>query len=222
MEGWIKLHRKLLKSDVFENEKLLKMFVWCLIKASRTEREQVIGATTVNLLPGQFVTGRRKASIELGIKESTVTSCLKRLEKMNIISMKSNRSYTIVTVDNWELYQDGKEMDNNKTTTNSQQNNTNKKEEKEKNNNICRFTPPNYDEVYKYCVERNNGIDAQKFIDFYTAKGWLVGKNKMKDWKAAVRTWEKGNTKSNSQQVAGASSNSVNLDQNGYMPIDAL
>ena len=115
---------------------------------------------------------------------------------------------------------DGKEMDNNKLTTNSQQNNTNKKEEKEKNNNICRFTPPPYDEVFNYCVERNNGIDSQRFIDFYSAKGWLVGRNKMKDWKAAVRTWEKSNTKSSPQQVAR--SNSVNLDQNGYMPIDAV
>ena len=43
----------------------------------------------------------------------------------------------------------------------------------------------------KYCQERGNNVDAQRFIDYYTANGWLVGKNKMKDWKACVRTWEK-------------------------------
>lgn len=52
------------------------------------------------------------------------------------------------------------------------------------------FTPPTIEEVEAYCKERDNGVDAQKWYDFYSAKGWMIGKNKMKDWKAAVRTWE--------------------------------
>lgn len=52
------------------------------------------------------------------------------------------------------------------------------------------FVPPTLSEVKAYCQERNNGINPQSFIDFYSSKGWFVGKNKMKDWKAAVRTWE--------------------------------
>ena len=58
----------------------------------------------------------------------------------------------------------------------------------------ARFTPPTVDEVDAYCKERGNGVDAQKFVDFYDSKGWMVGKNSMKDWKAAVRTWEKGDS----------------------------
>jgi hypothetical protein len=54
-----------------------------------------------------------------------------------------------------------------------------------------RFTPPSIDEVKAYCQERGNGVDAERFIDYYNANGWRVGKNAMKDWKAAVRTWEK-------------------------------
>jgi len=54
-----------------------------------------------------------------------------------------------------------------------------------------RFTPPTLEEVTAYCIERNNSVDPQHFIDYYTSNGWLVGKNKMKDWKAAVRTWER-------------------------------
>ena len=53
------------------------------------------------------------------------------------------------------------------------------------------FSPPSIEEVREYCKERGNGIDAEGFIDAYTAKGWLIGKTPMKDWKAAVRTWEK-------------------------------
>lgn len=62
------------------------------------------------------------------------------------------------------------------------------------------FTPPTVDEVRAYCEERNNGIDAQAFVDFYSMKGWMVGKNKMKDWRAAVRTWEKRERETPPQQ----------------------
>lgn len=63
-----------------------------------------------------------------------------------------------------------------------------------------RFTPPTLPEVQAYCSERNNGIDAQRFIDYYTANGWRVGKNPMKDWKAAVRTWERSSGSKPAQQ----------------------
>ena len=53
-----------------------------------------------------------------------------------------------------------------------------------------RFSPPSLDDVANYCFERNNNVDPQRFVDYYTSNGWMVGKNKMKDWKAAVRTWE--------------------------------
>lgn len=53
------------------------------------------------------------------------------------------------------------------------------------------FSPPSLTEVKSYCSERENNVDPQGFIDFYEAKGWMIGKNKMKDWKAAVRTWER-------------------------------
>lgn len=57
-----------------------------------------------------------------------------------------------------------------------------------------RFTPPTLEDVQNYCFERNNNVDAQRFIDYYTSNGWKVGKNPMKDWKAAVRNWERTST----------------------------
>lgn len=53
-----------------------------------------------------------------------------------------------------------------------------------------RFVPPTVDDVRGYCFDRGNSVDPQRFVDYYTSNGWMVGKNKMKDWKAAVRTWE--------------------------------
>ena len=62
------------------------------------------------------------------------------------------------------------------------------------------FLKPTVDEINTYCSERKNSVDANIFFDFYESKGWLIGKTKMKDWKAAVRTWEKN---SNSKKDTG-------------------
>ena len=63
------------------------------------------------------------------------------------------------------------------------------------NNNITysnkRFKKPTIDEIVLYCVDRNSSVQAAEFYDFYESKNWYIGKNKMKDWKAAVRTWER-------------------------------
>lgn len=57
------------------------------------------------------------------------------------------------------------------------------------------FKKPTLEEVQKYCEERKNTVNPQKFVDFYESKGWFIGKNKMKDWKACIRTWENKNVK---------------------------
>lgn len=59
------------------------------------------------------------------------------------------------------------------------------------------FLPPTISEVKEYCEKRKNGISPEQFVNFYQSKGWMIGKNKMKDWKAAVRTWEIQNRKNN-------------------------
>lgn len=65
---------------------------------------------------------------------------------------------------------------------------------KKRSKTASRFTPPSLDEVIDYCNKRQNGVDPERFIDYYTSNGWKVGKNPMKDWKAAVRTWERSET----------------------------
>ena len=70
-----------------------------------------------------------------------------------------------------------------------------------------RFEKPTLSEIEQYCIERNNNINAAHFYDYYESNGWKVGKNSMKDWKAAVRTWErseyrKPNSKKNSKEDA--------------------
>jgi hypothetical protein len=70
-----------------------------------------------------------------------------------------------------------------------------------------RFTPPTADEVASYSDEINAGVDGQQFVDFYESKGWMIGKNKMKDWKAAVRTWKRSENQRGSKITTAVRSN---------------
>lgn len=73
-----------------------------------------------------------------------------------------------------------------------------------------RFSEPTVEDVSAYCRERGNNIDPQRFVDYYTSNGWMVGRNKMKDWKAAVRTWEK-------QEYSTGSKNSEKSTNNIFL-----
>lgn len=96
------------------------------------------------------------------------------------------------------------EQNENKTESNAHQTRKEKEREKEveveverekdivkENYKRKKFTPPAVDEVAAYCQERRNGINAQHFVDYYSSRNWMLGKVKMSDWRAAVRTWEK-------------------------------
>jgi hypothetical protein len=76
------------------------------------------------------------------------------------------------------------------------------------------FQKPTFEEVQAYCQERNNGVDVKRWYDYYTANGWKVGKNPMKDWRAAVRTWERGS-------VAAPASRKT-ADEDFYAQLNAL
>lgn len=73
---------------------------------------------------------------------------------------------------------------------NKEQTKTNSNDNEEKPTKIKRFVKPSVQEVQEYCNQRKNGLNAQQFVDYYEARGWKIGNNSMKDWKAAVRTWE--------------------------------
>ena len=99
-------------------------------------------------------------------------------EEKALLSMKDNDAYTLgIPSGNQTVYQMETEVRLGKDSIGK--------------NNISRFAPPTLEEVKSYCLERKNNVDAENFINFYESKGWMIGKNKMKDWKAAVRTWEK-------------------------------
>lgn len=135
-DGWIKLHRKIIESSVFDNPHILKMWIWSLSKATHKEHKQMVGLQEVELKIGQFVFGRKVAAKELHLTESNTYRLLKALEKMNLISINSNNKFSIVTIENWVFYQGQEKISNNKRTTSEQQvNNTVTTNEQQTNTN---------------------------------------------------------------------------------------
>jgi DNA-binding PadR family transcriptional regulator len=101
MEGYIKLHRKILDNGVFADAELLKVFVWCILKANTSSN--IIFGRKVSV--GQFITGRITASEELYIKPSTIYKRLQKLKKQGYIDISSNTKNTLITVINYKSYQ---------------------------------------------------------------------------------------------------------------------
>lgn len=85
-----------------------------------------------------------------------------------------------------------------------------------KNMRQKKFVPPTVEEVAAYCLERKNKVDAAYFVDHYTSNGWKVGKQNMKDWKAAVRTWEKNGYNQPSKKQDAAEPNGYSFDLEEY------
>jgi len=190
MSGWIKLHRQITDWEWYDDHNTFRLFIHLLLKANHKERSY--RGTTIEV--GCIMTGRELLSKETGLSVQQIRTCLERLKLTNEITIKSDKQGTIIQVVKYKDYQ---VLTNESTTnqpTSNQQVTTNKNDNKEKNDNNT-FKPPTADDVKSYCLERNNFVNAETFIDFYESKGWMVGKNKMKDWKACVRTWEKTNTK---------------------------
>jgi hypothetical protein len=142
MEGYFKVHRKILDSQVFAHQTALKIWVWCLAKVTFKERFVGLkvgkGETTVKLNPGQFIFGRFKAEEELNIDGSTIYKWMQRFAspEFDMIIIESNNQYSIVTICNWEQYQNGDEEEvttkeqprDSHVTTEEQPRNTNNKD----------------------------------------------------------------------------------------------
>ena len=116
------------------------------------------------------------------------------VEEKSMLGIKSNKAYTLdVSKMDTECIHNGYIGKDSIGKVSIDKNSIDKdsKGESVRGEKAKRFYPPTLDEVKQYCEERKNNIDPMAFIDIYSSKGWMIGKNRMKDWKAAVRTWER-------------------------------
>lgn len=191
MEGYILLHRKMVDWEWYGNVNTCMVFLHCLFKANWKPCKW----QGIEIQAGQFVTSLPNMARETGLSVQQIRTAIKHLKSTGEITDKSYTKFRLITVNNWCRYQLDNRQTNSQLTDNQQATNrqlTAIEEIKESNKEINkRFVPPTVDEVKAYCQERNNQVDPERFVDFYESKNWMIGKNKMKDWKAAVRTWEK-------------------------------
>ncbi len=233
INGYFKLFRKLVQWGWYQNNNVKAVFLHCLIRVNFSDQpfEGMI------IKRGQFVTSEKNLASELGLSRQQVRTAINKLKSTNEITTQSTNKFTIVTVTNWEKYQNGIENTTNEitnTVTNEQPTNNqritneqpqyknikNDKNDKNDKNIFIEdeppkktksFIPPTVEEVRAYCLERSSPVDAEQFVNYYSAIGWLVGKNKMKDWRAAVRTWERNYRGDNQNKQIAKKSSSGNI-----------
>lgn len=195
---YIKLFRKMLTWEWYGDTNTTRVFLHILLKVnyepSRYKGHE-IGA-------GECVFGRRKWAEELGLSERQVRTAIEHLKATNEITTKSTNRFTIIHVEKWAFWQIGEGKPTNKPTnsksnkrpTSDQQATTSKESKnvrKEEVINIRNLIPPTLEMVTEYIEANNYNVDAEAFMDYYNSKGWLVGRSKMKDWQASVRTWSR-------------------------------
>lgn len=210
---YIKLSRNILSWEWYSDINTCRLFIHMLLKANW--REGNFRGTTVPR--GSFVSSIGKLAEETQLTPDEVRTAIKHLIRTHEVTKQSYSKYTVFTVKNYTMYQN---FPSNSTGNSHSIPKLFPTIEEKKEGNIKedtnvskkRFAPPSVDEVRAYCAERNNGIDPQSFIDFYESKGWMVGKNHMRDWKAAVRTWERNRTK----PPNGKKGSFNNFAQNNY------
>lgn len=198
MGGWIKLHRSLLDWEWWDDRSTTRIWLTILLSVNH-EPKRWHG---IDIKAGEMVTSYARLAEKSGLSVRAVRTALEHLKSTQNVTCKPTKHYTIISVVKWADFQGIDIMTDtptdtqltNKRHTTDKQPTTNKNEKNDKNiRNI--FICPTLDEVTAYCRQRHNKVDPQTFIDFYESKGWMVGKNKMKDWKACIRTWEKSDVK---------------------------
>ena len=199
-EGWISVHRSLQCHWLWAEKPFSKGQAWIdmLMMANHADKKFLLGKELVEVKTGSFITSELKLHEKWGWSKTKVRNFLEVLETDGMIVKKTDRKKTTITIENYSSFQNSQTTqrpvkDHTKTSERPQKdtnNNVNNDNNVNNNNNKGRFTPPTIEEVTAYCQERKNNVSPEAFINHYTSKGWMIGKNKMKDWKAAVRTWE--------------------------------
>lgn len=153
MDGWLKLYRSILDSAVFQDAEIFKVWIWLLCNVAFEQHDTVCYGKVIHLKPGQIATGRKKIAQCTDLNENKVYRALTVLKSLGNIEIKATNKYSIITVVNWDKYQDenvkrtsSEQQNNSKTTTEEQQDDSKRTQhkngkngKKEKNIYICSF-----------------------------------------------------------------------------------
>ena len=189
-EGWISIYRSLKKKSWYNKPDYLAMWIHLLLKANHKEQQIMFAGGIINLKPGEFVTGRKVLSEETGINEAKVQRLLSYFEtKEQQIEQRTDRQKRIITIKNWDIYQQSEQRVNNERTTSEQRVNTDNNINNINNINKNTIKPKRKASFLKisFNFEKQswinlNGTHKSIWIEAYPALSIDAELNKMKAW----------------------------------------
>ena len=187
MNGWIRLDRAIQENFLWQEPEALKLWLYLLMAASLTDKATAFNGQMLNIKRGQLVFGLNAASARLNISIRRLRKYLNWFETDDMIDKQITNKFSIISITNYSQYQDAGKQASSKSQATAKQTSTTI----QVTSNNKQSIPPTVEEVRAYCDSRSNGIDPEMFIAFYEARGWKIGKDRMKSWKACVVTWEK-------------------------------
>ena len=203
--GYIKIDRKILEWEWYTDVNTFRVFIHMILKANWKDAK----FQGVEVPRGSFVSSYSTIASETCLSLRSVRTAIAHLTLTGEVTVKRHAKFSVFTVKNYCLYQSSDTVNVTELTVKRQSNDTQNdiqtttieeikevKKGRSNNNNIC-FAPPTVEDVRVYRDEKGcKNVDPERFVDFYSLKGWMVGKNKMKSWKAAVGTWERSSWQS--------------------------
>lgn len=208
MQGYIKLYRKIMDSPIWGDPYYLKLWMYCLMKATHKKREVIFGNQVITLEPGQFITGRNALAEDLNkgmkpkqqLSERTWYRYLENLERWQMLTIKKTNKYSVVSILKWSEYQETDQQLSNSCPSNDQQMSTNKNVKNVKNDNNTTSTtedavvfyqmnfgipgPYEQESILKWIDESDEHIvlEAMKRAIKRNKKSWGYVEKILKDW----------------------------------------
>ena len=189
--GWIKLYRSLWDQEQSADPAWVAVWMYLLTHAAHEETEVTFKGEKVKLKPGQLiVTIRSFTNAMPSLKRDRVHRLLCGMTEDRLIAKRSDRRFTFITVLEWDSYQC--------SFGQSSETEQEEKKKKTKRTGLVVDNPPSIEEVVDYIVDQELNVDSGRFLDYYTAAGWLIeanGKNTRpaKNWKLLARQWHDRN-----------------------------
>ena len=195
--GWIALHRRLLEHPRFRDPEWLSVWLFLLLNATHQPRKMNFDGKLVELKPGQLITGRHAIGKATGVSSAKVWRILETMKFDQQIEQQAGVKGSIFTVQNWQEYQNCEQqseqrLSSDRAATEQLLSTNNNGTTEQQNKETTHRAKPSEQDVLVYCSEI--GLpepEARKYLDYYTANGWRVGRNPMRDWKAALRNWRR-------------------------------
>lgn len=207
--GWIKLHRKILKSAIFTDSDYLKVWLFVLLSASHEEKEMLIDGSKILIQPGEFITSRLKMGVSTGINQHKIDRILKYLKSEQQIEQQNFNKCRLISITNWQEYQTNEQQNEQRMSSeraaDEQRMSTIKNDKNDKNDKksvstkhkgngkLTSFTKSAYFDFDTFRQHLHDWEErkVKHYYDLFIEKERLTGKYHYKDWALAARTWDR-------------------------------